>query len=187
MCPNMHFRAQFILIQIIFKAEKKKKPLLPFAVHDYAWHFNSTYSEKAGGQTNWQAGEWIMEKSLRHLDTNYPKINNKKKYRCWKLLTDRCKETIIREAMHCQWHAHWQVIHQREAEAFRKEDAIIKPQLDFYDGSVISLSHAKDASLPAVLLSSFHCFLSIDSYILYKILTTWENSRSRSLEKVWII
>lgn len=60
--------------------------------------------------------------------------------------------------MHCQWHAHWQVIHQREAEAFRKEDAIIKPQLDFYDGSVISLSHAKDASLPAVLLSSFHCF-----------------------------
>lgn len=156
-------------------------------MHDYAWHFNSTYSEKAGGQTNWQAGEWIMEKSLRHLDTNYPKINNEKKYRCWKLLTDRCKETIIREAMHCQWHAHWQVIHQREAEAFRKEDAIIKPQLDFYDGSVISLSHAKDASLPAVLLSSFHCFLSIDSYILYKILTTWENSRSRSLEKVWII
>lgn len=76
MCPNMHFRAQFILIQIIFKAEKK--PLLPFAVHDYAWHFNSTYSEKAGGQTNWQAGEWIMEKSLRHLDTNYQKINNKK-------------------------------------------------------------------------------------------------------------
>lgn len=61
-------------ISIIFKAEKKT--WLPLAVHDYAWHFYSTYSEKAGGQKNWQAGEWIMEKSLSHLDTNYQTINN---------------------------------------------------------------------------------------------------------------
>lgn len=41
--------------------------------HDCAWHFNCTHSEDAGGQTNWQAGEWIMEKSVNHPSANYKK------------------------------------------------------------------------------------------------------------------
>lgn len=158
MCPNMHFRAQFILIQIIFKAEKKKKKtLLPFAVHDYAWHFNSTYSEKAGGQTNWQAGEWIMEKSLRHLDTNYPKINNKKSIDAgnyWQ--TDAKRPLSERQCTVSDMHTdRWYIKEKRKLSEKKMQSS--SHSLIFMMGP-LSASHMPKMRLS--LLSCFHLFIA---------------------------
>lgn len=43
----------------------------------------------------------------------------------------------------------------KEERKLSEEDVINKSELDFYDRSIIVLSHAKAASLPAVLYSLF--------------------------------